>query len=597
MFTKTRPVVFALSVLASIGANWASASPPSDVLPLVNSGKPACRLIVIGDDKPDPLLRRSAEQIAVTIKRWSGVDLPSTSLNDTKRRLPADPAIVLSTLEALKTTAPGLLSSHQELAQASLIDEQGFVCVPITTKSVKQLLIVSRTARGVFNGAVYLRDFCIDGDKQNLSVRFQPIIRSPKMGGRAAYTLTIWRQEARYTAADWETEFESFARDGFDRVYFWTSGHFPSKQFPQTYKCNNAFEGKLYDTTEQTRIGTVRDLNDIVASAHRLGLKIYLGGGLGGWCGTQFLTNLEPGTLKTGPKEPSLCPSNPKSRQALVDYYREMFAAVPDADGLYLESADEIGECRCPACSRAIDQLGSRQFGQSQLTLCQEIMDAVWHGHPRARLAYTIGYPEHAKDVAYYSLIQRMSKDPRIEWMEARDSWSFPGPGGKLHPAPFFSNRVIRWQLYCELPLEKMVADANRVGTDGMYGLAIDFSPGYATGSFYNDIPFPTDILPYALTGFVFREVTWNPALTLEQLHDRTHNRFFGNEAPKYLSDDLWTLREIIRSKKGVERVNEIEQHIREARTNAGPKTADGLELMTRAVNDIHKYLPRKAHR
>jgi hypothetical protein len=565
-----------------------------DVLKLVATGKPACTLVVVADGESDSVLNRAAETIADTIKRWSGVELPSMRLNETSRELPTEPAIVLATLESLKKVAPEFVASHKEFAQVANLDEQGFVCVPSTNKSSKQLYVVSQTHRGVYNGAVYLSDFCIDGDGQNLATEFDSAVRSPKMGGRAAYTLTIWRQEARYTAADWETEFKSFARDGIDRIYFWVSGHFPSKKFPQAYKCKDVFDGKLYDTTEETAIGTVEDLKKIVASAHSLGLKIYLGGGLGGWCGTQFLTNLEPDTLKTGPKEPSLCPSNAQCRKALIDYYQEMFAALPEADGLFIESADEIGECRCPQCSRAIDDFGSRQFGQSQLSLCQEIMSAVWRDHPHVRLAYTIGYQEHVKDVAYYDFVQRMSKDPRFEWMEARDSWSFPGPSGDLRPAAYFSNRVMRWKLYCGKPYEEMIADANRVGADGMYGMAIDFSPGYSTGSFYNEIPFPTDILPYVLTGFVFREATWNPTLTVEEMRDRTQKRFFGSEAPKHLGDDLWKLREIIRTKKGVEQVGEIEQHIQKAGSNAGPKTLEGLEVMTRAVNDIYKYLPRK---
>ena len=271
-----------------------------------------------------------------------------------------------------------------------------------------------------------------------------------------------------------------------------------------------------------------------------------------------------------------------------------MFDAVPEAAGKFIESADEIGECTCTLCSRSHDKVDSGQFGQSQLSVCQEIMSGIWRDHPDARLAYTIGYQEHAKDVAYYDQIQRLSKDPRFEWMEARKSWSFPGPGGELRPASYFSNRVMRWKLYSGLPYDEMIADANRVGTDGMYGMAIDFSPGYLSGSFYKDIPFPTEILPYVLTGFVFREATWNPALTVEEMRDRTQERFFGNEAPDYLSDDLWKLREIIRNKRGVNQLSEIERHIEEAKTSASPKTLEGLEIMTRAVTDIRTYLPKK---
>ena len=78
--------------------------------------------------------------------------------------------------------------------------------------------------------------------------------------------------------------------------------------------------------------------------------------------------------MKTAPKdapypEPSsLCPSHPASRQALIEYYNEIFDALPEADGLFIESADEWGNCYCPTCDKKIDDLGSRQFGQSGLS-------------------------------------------------------------------------------------------------------------------------------------------------------------------------------------------------------------------------------------
>lgn len=563
-------------------------------LSLVKNGTAACRLMVIADDKSESLLKSAADQISETIGRWTVVKLPLVTLKESSRELLADQAIVLTTLSALTKVAPELISSHKEFAQAATINEQGFVCVPVTNNNVKQLFIVSQTPRGVYNGAIYVRDFCIDGTKKNLSADFQPVVRSPQLGGRTAYTLTIWAQESKYTSADWATVFKSFARDGIDRVYFWTSGHFPSKQFPQSYKCKNVFEGKLYDTTEESQIGTVQDLKDIVGSAHKLGLKIYIGGALGGWCGTQFLTNSEPGTFKIGPKEPSLCPSSPKCRKALLDYYQEMFAAIPEADGLFIESADEFGECKCDLCSKPVDALGSRQFGQSQLSLCQEIMSAIWRDHPQAHLAYTIGYHEHAKDVAYYNLVKRLSNDPRFEWMEPRNSWTFPGPNGEAQPASYFSKNVMHWKQYYKTPLEELIAEVSRAKKEGLYGMVFPFEFGYGTGSFYKDIPFPMEILPYALTGFVFREATWDPALTVEQMHDRTQQRFFGKDASKFLGDDLWKLREIIRTRKGADQINVIESHIKEARPNASPKTSEGLALMTRAVDDIHQYITKQ---
>jgi hypothetical protein len=593
MRIKTLLLVLAPSLLlGSLGVSE-TRSAETDTLSLTRAGRTECRLVVITDHKSDSLTRRAAELIADTIRLWGGVAPLSVTLGDTNPALPVDEAIVFTTLDALKKIGPALASSHKELVQAAVLDEQGFVCVPVTNKGVKQLFVVSRTPRGVYNGAVYLRDFCIDGDRQNLYAEFRPVVRSPWMGGRSAYTLTVWAQESKYTSHDWATVFQSFSRDGMDRVYFWVSGHFPSKKFPQTYKCKDVQGGKLYDTTVDSRIATIADLKTIVRSAHELGLKIYLGGGLGCWCGTQFITNLESETMKAGQKDQSLCPSNPKSRKALVDYYQELFAALPEADGVFIESADEAGDCRCSVCSRRIDALGSKQFGQSQLSLCQEVMNAIWRDYPQARLAYTIGYQEHVKDVAYYGLIRRLSNDPRFEWMEARNSWSFPGPKGESRPASSFSKKVMHWKQYYGAPLDDMIADANRIKREGMYGMSIAFEPGYGTGSFYSDIPFPTDILPYVLTGFVFREATWDPALTAQQMCDRIQRRFFGHDAPKRLGDDLCKLREIIRTRTGLEQMDAIEQRMKEARSNAGPKTMQGLNIMTRAANDIHKYLAK----
>jgi hypothetical protein len=102
------------------------------------------------------------------------------------------------------------------------------------------------------------------------------------------------------------------------------------------------------------------------------------------------------------------------------------------------------------------------------------------------------------------------------------------------------------------------------------------------------------DILPYVLTGFIFREATWNPDLTVEEMHVQTRKKFFGQSAPPVLDDDLWKLREIIRTRKRRDQLGPIEQHIAQAQLNASPKTAQGLAIMKRAVNDIHKYLDKK---
>ncbi len=582
-------------ILAGPAVAAESDQPPT--LPLAQDGQPACTLVVIPSPGGEWLMDHAARLLTDTIHRWAGAEVPVVQWSATTQTRPAGPAIVLATTQGLQRFAQTLPEANDAIAGASSLDEHGFVCIPGNISDDANMLVVSRSPRGVFNGAAYLRDFSIDGTKHDLRLVLRPETRSPRLGGRAVYLLTIWGHEARYTADDWITVFDSFARDGFDRVYFWFSGHFPSRKYPQTYKCTDG----PWDSTAQSGIPTLEDQRRLIRAAHERGLSIYLGGALGGWVGTRFLTNEASGTMKTPPQGApyegrfSLCPSSPASRQALIEYYQEMFAALPEADGVFIESADEWGGCVCERCARPVDGHGSTQFGQAQLTLIQQIMAAIWRDHSHARLAYTIGYAEHRKDPAYYRLIGLMN-DPRIEWMEARDSWAFPGPDGRPLPARAVSPKIMRWRQYYALSLDDLIRDANRVAEEGLYGMISAFEPGAGTGDFYKDIPYPTDILPYLLMGFTWREMNWNPGLSRDQMLALVARRFFGQADATQLAADLWSLREIFRasasgklSPANREKLSPIEERVAAARAAATPRAAETLNLMTRAIQDIRR--------
>jgi len=566
---------------------------PNGLIHLVQEGKATSEITTLEGDPSTRLLDMAVENITGPVETWTGVRIP-VNRHEPEAFSLERPSVVLATLDTFRNAAPGFSRENESLLALSFMEEHSFIITPATLEGATHVLVIGKDARGVFNGSQYVRDFLLDGDEQNVHITTETVLRDAALCARACYLLTIWKNEAEYTVEDWHTVFDSFARDGLDRVYFWVSGHFPSAKFPATYRC---VDGE-WDTTVKSNIGEVEGLRNIVEYGRELGLKVYLGGALGGWCGTYFLTGLGQETLKTGPgiRNKSLCPSHPRVRADLITYYRELFDAIPEADGLYIESADEMGDCQCERCSRVIDDDGSTAFGQYQITLIQELMSTIWEKHPHARLCYTIGYSEHKNDPAYYSMIRNIS-DPRIEWMEARNSWEFPGSSGATLPAVSVSKQILKWRMYENSPLSTVVDDMNRVQREGFHGSIMTFSPGFFSGTFYQTIPFPVDSIPWALLGFVYRESTWRYQVSEVEIRRLTGQRFFGSWATEEWVDALWTVRELVREaaagaspdrKKQIAGDLKAIRHRAEAALGeAPPKARETLQGIIRVVDDM----------
>jgi hypothetical protein len=141
--------------------------------------------------------------------------------------------------------------------------------------------------------------------------------------------------------------------------------------------------------------------------------------------------------------------------------------------------------------------------------------------------------------------------DPRFEWLDARvgldpkGAWRLPGPDDQPRPLAFFSRRILHFDPYYKIPIAHILSAGTRCAAEGLFGYAPAFEPGFATASYYSDqIPFPTDLLPFTLSGFAYREATWEPSLTLDGLKERICLRYFSPDAPKRFADDLIDLRQ-----------------------------------------------------
>jgi hypothetical protein len=515
-------------------------------VPLIRENEAVCRIIVLdgpakSTDIGTPLaMDKAAGELQGVVQRWAGVKLLAEH-KPAAEGVPQNAAIVLATLDALRAANWHPESAVDLLRRVDAVDEQGFACFisgEERGKAAPRVFVVSRSPRGVFNGAVYLRDVCIDGPKSGLvlSLPSEGVVRSPQMAARGSYALGIYGVGPQYTVEMWKRYLDAFAEDGMDRVYFWTSGFFPSKRFPNTFNRDGA---------AGTKIGDESSLRALVEHAHAMGLKFYIGSGVFAWTNAAFLADDMPEAGAKGAG--GLCPSNPVVRQRTLEHLTEMFDALPNADGMFLEVRDEHGECQCPVCQQVIDEHGSKQYGRAEITFLRELADRVWQNHPHARFSWNIGYAEHKSDVAYYRAVREMN-DPRFEWLECRGSWNLPGPDGKNLPLAYFTRQAIHWDLLCDVPLRKLVDNCGRTANEGLAGYVAAFNPGFGTWDYYGqEVPYPVDRVPFDLTRFAYRELTWEPSLTQDRLLDRIRIRFFGDDpAGKELSVDLSDLHDWI---------------------------------------------------
>ena len=105
------------------------------------------------------------------------------------------------------------------------------------------------------------------------------------------------------------------------------------------------------------------------------------------------------------------------------------------------------------------------------------------------------------------------------------------------------------------------------------------------------------------LTGFAYREMSWEPTLGLDELKQRIRQKFFGNDASPQLVEELISLRELMRQAAGKHPLSaarrkelaRIANAVETAWPSANPKSREGLGLMRRAIADTQDHLKRES--
>ena len=506
---------------------------------LARGGEPTATLVVPADDAP--LWTDTVKMITTTAQRWGGV-APRVVRLAKDAPLPSGDLILIGTARTSSTIAALTERTESPISRVPFIDDQGFAVESRTDEGSKRLIIAGRTPRGAYNGAVICRDFVLDATpgpagEAVVYARTASIVRSPQMAARGTYLLSIYGVGMTYTAEDWMKIIDRFAEDGMERVYFWLSGHHPSDKYPQLYNVDGAAGTKL----------SVDGVKRLIRYCHDRDIDFYIGGGAFAWTASHYLLNDHPEIVAV--EAGGICPSKPYARSANQEHFLEMLDTWSESDGFMLEVRDEQGECKCETCKIPLDEFGSKTYGHAEITWLQEFSREAWKRNPRLKFCWLIGYAEHKDDVNYYEQIRSMN-DPRFEWLETRvgldgqGKWVLPGPGGIERPFAFFSHKVIHWDPFYVRPLDHLLHWAKRIADEGLYGYCPAFEPGFSSSSYYSDqIPLPVNILPYCLTGFAFREVTWDPGITYDELKARVQRRYFSPQAPQRFGADIEYLR------------------------------------------------------
>ena len=533
---------WAFAVFWGVSPAAAEVLPRSDApifLDVVKGGQASAALVL--PDVPSEAERMAAGKLLAWCEEYAQAKLPSRKTSDLTAAAEGN-YILLGTGENQPLIADMIKNGDGGPADLPFLSEEGFALETVERGKAKYLVIAGRTPKGVFHGAVYVRDFLLDilPPDQGVVVRQVKLVRSPALAIRGPYLLTQYGNVPQYTLEHWKHILDMMAEGGINQIHWWVAGMYPSKRFPETFGVTN------------TKM-SVADVRELIRFAQGLGMSFLVGGGAFSWTGSASLSNSHPEVMTQW----GMCPSHPKAQELMTAYTLDWLETFPRADGVWIEPRDEGGPCKCPRCDKRLDAFNSRQYGQSEMTWMKHLMKQVWERNPRYKMVWLIElldleahreHQPHIDDPLYFERMREI-KDPRIEWMVVWEAFKLVGPRNERIPVPFFSRQAMHWDKPYWPNLQNVFAHARIAAEQGYWGYSNAWEIGFASNDWYmSEVPYPVDIIPEIITSLGFREACWEPGQSWDDFTDRVHRRFFSREVPRSVAEDMLYLRQYITS-------------------------------------------------
>lgn len=360
--------------------------------------------------------------------------------------------------------------------------------------------------------------------------------------------------------AIWKGILDGMQADGCNLLIHWIAGGFKSLKFPETWQYNKDHENIKSDFTRE-----------MIDYAHSKGIRVILGFTPFGYDGVNQYTATHPEltSIAKGGKPTgefgiscwghSLCPSQPKSSQFMLDYAREMlFDFYPNADGLFIESSD-YSTCFCKTCG---ENNGEGHF-KHEFQFVKTISDEVWDKNPQALI---VVYPH------YFSGGAVVTNDATAKGASFPfdDRWTlfFTPHSTALNPEQLAKAKDSLWwdsSMIFGTPEDvKQGALATRRNrfTGYIPSLeAMSFLPSHIEGGepwtvTKRQVPFgigwvpfdrpPYDELPIRAIRIAYREFTKNPDLPMQEFRERLGREIFGDRSTEQHVADLLAIQRCV---------------------------------------------------
>jgi len=433
-----------------------------------------------------------------------------------------------------------LVNAGLELKRDGLGDE-GFRLFTHESNHQRFVIVTANTPIALKHGCQELVFFRCAATARGASVDWpMDVTMKPRFPYRGIYILPCWA--AHDSAESWKRVLRFCSEISLNRVWFWLAG------FPLLDQYGGEYEG--------TALADAYNANDMVWQCRSQGMKFYIGGGWYTW----HHEKIAKGSIERG-----------------LQYYRDMVALLPEAEGIYLEPAGE---------GRDTDEKIWRERTEALARLTQ----SIWRDRPDFEFAIAIG--EFNSD-PYFKMVHEID-DRRIYWWWC---WGDPIRDRALDRHPL----VLRWHTNVRMSPFHGSCSPPQPREASLTGFATSYDPGQGYGNPWNGwgklgVDHPREFHPYDMPYFSlqywFRERCWNLNITNEQFAQRLSRRLFDADMPAEAIQHYLRLADLCPQpdKASQQDLDAIEQFVRAHIGQGTPRTQDTLRRMRKALDGIRQH-------